>query len=484
MKTTPNKPATLPFGRRFLKLAAALTAVFLLSATAWAGPNQTWATTVGLAGGASITPSPRVLAFDTLGGSYAVGYGDSGPGTPGAAYITKLDSNGNFVWLTSLSSMGISSLAQFTDGKIVDNTGDLIVTGFVDEATAPSIWITVRIDSATGSPSGTWPDVGNGVGVRVISSPGVNLRGSRIAAVGLFAGGGALVSGASETELIMASYDTSGNFGIIGAYSPPGGVVDITAPVIMNRDLASPNEYHLAGTGISGSTGLDFIVAKFNAFGSLLWGAKYSPNHFGTDRLSDMAVDEDGHCFVTGESFDLNNNQIEMAVVRFNNGTGAIGWSARSGGAGGGRKVAIISGGATFVAGYGATNNTMSVWKYNTSGNLATTSWPAAGGNPAGVRRLGGTPGDQAEDVFLTAGKLYVTGKVSDGGIQKMTTWKLDASNGNTNWIERFGTFGNETSGVAVKGGGILSPDLLFGVGFTRSTSGGPDSLTVIRYAP
>src|SRR5688572_22910097 len=202
-----NKPAAPSKGRRFLQLTAALGAVLLLGATASAGPNQIWAATVSLTGGASIAPSPRVLAIDGTGASYTVGYGDSGPGTPAAAYIVKLDNLGNFVWLTSLSALGLSSQAQFTDG-IIDTNGELIATGFVDEAATPSIWVTVKIDPATGAGSTTWPDVGNGVGVRVISSVGSDRKGWRCLPD---SGGGVYVSGANSAQFLIARYDGSGN---------------------------------------------------------------------------------------------------------------------------------------------------------------------------------------------------------------------------------------------------------------------------------
>jgi hypothetical protein len=487
MKTTRNKPATFSFGRRFLNVTAALGAVFLLGTTALAGPNEMWAATIGITGG-SITPAPRVLAIDSSGSSYVVGYGDTGPGTPAQAYIVKLDSSGAFLWLTSLSSGTTGSLAQFTDG-VIDNAGDLVATGFIDDPAAPSIWLNVKLDPATGAGSANWPDLGNGVGVRVIATPGVDLRGSRIEPALI---PGVVISGASNSQMLMALYDASGNLSAswpdvgngqgIRAYAPAGGVVDITAPVLVKRDTVFPTgNYNLAGTGVFNTTNLDYICVKFTPGGTLLWDSKYSPNSFGVDRVSDLAVDGNGHCFLTGESEDVANSRFEMATVRFNNGAGGIGWSARTSNTAAGRKLAIISGGATFVAGFQGSTNTMIVWKYNSTGALATGSWVAAGGQPAGARRLGGIPGDQAEDIWINGTSLYVTGKVWDAGIQKMTTWKLNSSNGATNWIERFGIAGTENSGVAMKVGGFSTA---IATGFTRPAGGGPASLVVIRYVP
>jgi hypothetical protein len=481
MKTTRTKPATSGRGRRFLQLTAALTAV-LLGTPAFAGPNEMWSVVAGITGG-TITPSPRVLAIDGAGASYTVGYGDTGPGTPGEAFIVKIDSAGNPVWVSNFSGV-IGGATRFTDGAL-DSAGDLVATGFVQNALGVEEWLNVKYDAATGARSANWPDIGLGVGVRIINAGGVNIRGSRVEPAGV---PGVVISGATGNAMLMVQLDASGNLSAnwpdIGngqgfrVYQPAGGVVDITAPVLVKFDATS--RYNLAGTGVFNTTGLDYIVTKYTSGGSFVWDAKYSPAAVGTDRLFDLQVDNAGHCFVTGESFDVGNSQFEMATVRFNQGAGAIGWSARSGGSGGGRKLAIVSGGATYVAGFGSSNNTMSVWKYNAAGNLHTVSWPAAGGNPAGVRRLGGTIGDQAEDITINGSTIYVTGKVTDGGIPKMTTWKINGSNGNTNWIERFGNLGDETSGVAVK---IVS-GILIGTGFTRPIGGGGDSLVVIRYVP
>jgi hypothetical protein len=488
MKTTTQKqPATLRLGRRFLQVTAALGAVFLVGTPAFAGPNQVWASTVGLVGGASLSPSPRVLAIDATGASYVFGYGDAGPGTPAAAYITKVDSAGNPVWVSGLSALGVSSQAQFNDG-LIDPNGELIVTGFIDEAATPSTWVTVKVDPATGAGSATWPDVGDGVGVRVVSHPLGDYKGWRLIPDSIFPGG-VYVSGTDNFSLMMVRFDPTGNrsafwpdigFGPgIRMYLPPGGV-DLNSPAILKTD--SSGNLYLAGTGVAGSLGLDYIATKFNAAGTLLWDSSYSTGSAGTDRVFDMTLDANGNCFVTGESFDVPNSQTEMAVVRFNTGGGGTAWATRTTGAASGRRVLVApgAGGAVYVAGKSDTNNTMNVWRYNSAGAPATGAWPAAGGSPAGVRRLGGIIGDQGEDILLDNGQLYVTGKVWDSGVQKMTTWNINATNGNTGWIERFGAVGAETSGVAIK---ILGSTLI-GAGFTRSTGGGPDSQVVIQYTP
>jgi hypothetical protein len=494
MKATQLKPATPRLGRRFLQLTTATLSatVLLFGATASAGPNEQWAATIGIAPSGNISPSPRVLAIDGSGASYIVGYGDTGAGTAGQAYVVKVDAFGNFVWLSNLSSGGVPSFAQFTDG-VIDSSGDVVATGFVDDPVGSDVWVNIKLDPTTGAPSAAWPDLGDGVGIRILSSPGVNLRGSRIEPFDL-TGPGMVISGASDTLLMMAAFDSSGNpsaswasvgYGLgIRAFAPSGGVVDITAPVLVKKVPGSlTGNYTLAGTGVFNTTGLDYIVTNWTPAGSLAWLTKYSPANNATDRLFDLQVDANGHSYVTGESFDLAANRFEMATLRLNAANGARAWGARTNYRSGGMKIAL-TGTFTVVAGYDANLNTMNVWKYNATGGLASLSWPAGGGQPGGFRRLGGTVGDAAEDIWIDGNFVYATGKVWDGGVHKMTTWQLNTTNGNTNWIERFGTFPTDSSGMAIKssGGGLFGT--VIGTGIVHPTGGGPDSLVVIRYTP
>jgi hypothetical protein len=481
MKTIPtSKPATFRQGRRFLQLTAALvTAVSLLGATASAGPNEQWTNNLGIGTGGSITPAERVLTIDSAGNSYIVGTGDFIPPFNSAPFVTKVDVDGVFQWVTVFNSTG-----AFTDA-VIDNAGDLVVTGWVNELSRTDL-ITAKLDTATGNVSPTWPDAGFGVGVRRVSSPSASHKGWRCVIGG---GGDVIVAGASETRFIMARYTPAGDPSPawppfieeqgIRVFVPPGGSVSTNSPTLLKQD--SSGNLLLAGTSFSVATGTDIVIAKFNDFGVFQWSSGYVRNSSGHDVANDLAVGPTGHAYVTGLSEDVANNRYEMAVVRFNQGNGSMGWVNRSTGAASGQSVKVNASDVVFVAGSHGSTNTMSIWKYNAAGNLATSSWPAAGGNPAGVRRLGGVVGDGGDDLALTAaGELYFTGRTWDAGVQKLTTWKLDAVNGTTDWIERATVASNNSRGDAIKvgpGGHVIA------TGRSRTASA-EDLLFVVRYIP
>jgi uncharacterized delta-60 repeat protein len=299
-----------------------------------------------------------------------------------------------------------------------------------------------------------------------------------------------IVAGTTDTQLLMVRYTPTGDLspawpatfiqpqGTRG-FVPPSGSISNSTPALLKRDPSG--NLLLAGTSSSVATGQDIVIAKFNASGAFQWGSEYVRTSSGNDIAYDLAVGPTGHAYVTGESEDVGNSQYEMVVLRFNQGTGAMGWVNRSTGAGAGRSVKVNSNDSVFVGGLHIPTNTMSIWKYNAAGNLATTNWPAVGGNPGGVRRIGGVVGDRGDDLALTAaGELYLTGRTWDAGVQKLTTWKLDAANGTTDWIERATVASNDSRGDAIKvgpGGHVIA------AGRSR-TAAGQDLLFVVRYIP
>jgi uncharacterized delta-60 repeat protein len=430
-------PAT---GRPFRSLAIALGAWLLLGDAAQAGPKELWNTVISGSGGVTDQPAFKVLAVDNVGNSYITGQIDGSTVLPttGAAFLAKLDPSGTVLWSTSLTGATTSANNQF-NGAIVDASGNVIVTGQLQNAVGSRNLVVAKYDSS-GNPSATWPDVGHGVGIRQVGDNPIRFYvGYRLL---LDPSGDVVISGRGASEGLLVRYTPSGN--LSPAWTAPTGMRTffVAGNVYGNdtfiaRDFAG-NYVFATTTNLGGSpgmgTGYDFVAVKYNSAGTQQWVANYSVDGSSTtsDLLTDIAMDSSGNLYMAGHSPGSGGND-HMAVAKINT-SGALVWDFRGGGGSGGEALEVDALGKVYVAGYDDSNG-MVVWKLNSSGDLAG-SWPAGGGQALGKRRLGFTNQEAAVDLSLTpAGDLYVFG-ITRPSSAALTAWRLNAANGTTNWAE------------------------------------------------
>lgn len=175
--------------------------------------------------------------------------------------ISKLDSNGNFVWAKKVGGIGDDNATAVT----VDNSGKVYITGYFNN--------TVDFDPGSGvfNLSASGPSGTSDIYVLKLDSDGSFLWAKSFTSIGY-----------NTAEAIKT--DASGNVYFTGSFSntvdfdPNSGVMQLTA---------------------AGDSGLpDAFVTKLDSNGNLLWAKSFSGTNF--DNAKSLAIDSSNNVIVAG----------------------------------------------------------------------------------------------------------------------------------------------------------------------------------------
>lgn len=253
----------------------------------------------------------------------------------------------------------------------------------------------------------------------------------------------------------------------------------------------------LGATALTYGGGADFVRAKLDATGAVLWAA--AQNDTDHEQLAGMAADPVGDMVVAGTfagtvafggtALVSTAGNYDLFVAKYAGATGGHVWSQRFGGAGEDHALALCvdPAGDVYVAGYflGTTN----------LGGADHTSAGAADGFVAKYRgsdgayvwsaRFGGADNDYAETLGCDTARVYIGGRfrsatVNLGGANLATAGQDDivlaalAASGAHVWSARYGGPGNDgVVSVAAGGGAIYATG-----SFTAPTNLGGITLT------
>jgi alpha-tubulin suppressor-like RCC1 family protein len=169
---------------------------------------------------------------------------------------------------------------------------------------------------------------------------------------------------------------------------------------------AAGNAY-VTGRSRGAGTGFDCVTIKYNPSGTEQWVSRYG-NGQGDDEPAAVAVDKDGHVFVTGRS-QGGGTGFDYITVKYDSGSGSPLWASRydyKNGADEAAAIALDSAGNVYVTGRSQASDTgfdFLTIKYD---GLGKPVWQARYNN----KDFGGA--DEAVAVALDAsGNVYVTGR-------------------------------------------------------------------------
>ncbi len=261
--------------------------------------------------------------------------------------------------------------------------------------------------------------------------------------------GNVYVSGNSEGSSTMEDYatikyDPNGNPLWTSRYNGPGNEWDNVS------DIAVDNLGNVYVTGESKSeiNHSDYATIKYDTNGNELWSNRYNGPGNKWDNATALEIDGLGNVYVTGASYGSETNE-DYATVKYDSGGDEL-WAARYNGAENSydeaTSIAVDALGYVYVTGVTGTgaNADYATIKYTQGG---TEQWTVIYNGPGNNR-------DRASSIAVDdSGNVYVTGESEGAGTKiDYATINYDSS-GAEHWVERFNGPGNdldEATAIAV----------------------------------
>jgi hypothetical protein len=426
-------------------------AIFILVCTSLRAqvPQEKWVARYD--GPLSISDAAAGLVVDQSGNVYITGSVNQTAGNFDYATI-KYNSNGVQQWVAIYNGTGNGNDRAFSIA--IDNSGNVYITGESLGAGTNLDAVTIKYNSSGVQQWLARYEAGN------------NLQETG-AFVTLDNSGNVYVTGQAYhptqgSNYLTIKYNNSGVQQWVAYYDGFNGS-DVGRKVVIDN---SGNSY-ITGHSHNG-TSLDYATLKYNSSGVQQWVSRYDGPVNGTDAGVDIALDGSGNVIVTGYS-DGSGALPDWATIKYNS-AGAQQWVTRRNGPGNSYDepyaLAVDVSGNVYVTGYncnGANNTTADgvTIKYNSSGVQQWLSSYNGSGN--------------GQDVFTsiavdTSGNLYVLGYVATTGYNFVTI-KYNSS-GAQQWLFLYNGPGN----YDVTGANSIVVDTSGSVYITGYSNGGASS--------
>ena len=371
------------------------------------------------------------IVLDSSGNVYVTGE-SVGAGT-GADYVTiKYNTSGQEEWVARYDG----GLGDAATAMAIDSPGNVYVTGQSWSAkTSNYDYATVKYN-ADGQEQwvarydGPANDYDYPTKIAVDSSGNVYVTGE---STGL----------AGDWDCTTIKYDSGGQQEWVVRYNGPANDNDWGTGIAVDK---SDNVYVTGGSVVAGIFS-EYITIKYNSAGQQQWVDRYHGTGSGNDTATALAIDSSGNIYVTGSSFNSNNN-FDCVTIKYDP-AGQETWVARYDGPihldDLGYAIAIDNSDNVSVTGAGAVSfnefNYLTI-RYNSAGQEQWVAQSDAGGYAVAV----------ATD---SSGNTYITGT---GGITNAdyATVKYDAF-GQEQWVAQYNGPGNGpdyANAIAVDGSG------------------------------
>jgi len=379
------------------------------------------------------------MVVDNSGNVYVTGSSNSGANSDD--YITiKYNSNGVQQWMARYN--GVGSGSDIPVSIFVDAGGNVYVTGYSDVLTGGYIdndATTIKYNSAG---SQLWASTYHGPQQRADAGSAVKADGNG----NVYVTGYTTVRNGAYTkkDYLTIKYNSSGVQQWTATYNGPANQDDAA----VGLGLDQTGNAYVTGTSFAGRDPVgeeDYLTIKYNSAGVQQWTARYNGPVSEPDRATAIAVDKAGNSFVTGYSQGVG---LDIATVKYN-ASGTQQWVARYDGPAHSSDIAyaiaLDNAGNVYVAGSDQAiiyNTDFCTIKYNSSGIQ---QWEA--------RYASATKdNDEAYAIAIDAGNnVYVTGYIN--GVSPswdIATIKYNSS-GAQQWAEKYNGPGNgNDNGAAV----------------------------------
>jgi uncharacterized delta-60 repeat protein len=312
----------------------------------------------------SLSESATAMAVDGSGNVTVTGYADLASGSD--LLTVKYNATGAPLWVRTYN--GPANGYEFSNAIAVDQKGNTYVTGESWNSSFTADYLTVKYDDTgrlwakTYNGTGNDNDVAQAVGldgagnvyvtgfstgdgyatdmvtIKYNPTTGQRLWTSRYHVLGESNGGQALavdkngnvyVTGGAWTEAggsdyLTIKYDPDGKELWAKRYNGPGNGDDLPKAIVVDN---SGNAYV---TGQSqGTASSDYATIKYGPTGTRLWVKRYDGPGHGWDGAVAIALDKQGHLYVTGTSYGGKATAYDYATIKYGVSDGGQLWVRR-----------------------------------------------------------------------------------------------------------------------------------------------------------
>ncbi len=320
--------------------------------------------------GFNLDDRATALATDRQGNVYVTGYVTSGSGNVDMCTI-KYDALGIPQWTSPATYNGPGNSEDRAFGIVVDNDGNVIITGYSTGQGSLSDYTTIKYRATDGqqlwinryNPPDNGEDrafgivvdrinnvyitgyisqlgTGNNINTMKLKStdgqqiwgqpvvnPNINSEDRAFGIVVDSSGTNVYICGyiKSDTtgfDFTVASYDSSGVSRWINRFNGQGNFNDRAFGIVVDR--AGENVYATGFSTSDTASGTDYATIKYNSLGDTQWVRRYNGSGNGSDRAFGIVVDNSGNPYITGFSTGLE-SRTDYVTIRYDS-NGDSGW--------------------------------------------------------------------------------------------------------------------------------------------------------------
>ena len=253
------------------------------------------------------------IVVDNSGNILVTGY-STGQGTQSDYTTIKYrPSDGEQLWIHSYNTPVNGEDRAF--GIVVDRINNVYITGYITQFGSGTDIYTMKLKGTDGQP--VWGHVLDNFNINsldrafgiVVDSIGANIYLC-----------GYLQDDTTGFDFTVASYDSTGNFRWVNRYNGPANNTDRAFGIVIDSD---ENIYATGVSTFDTLSGTDYTTIRYNSEGDTSWVARYNGSGNGVDRAFGIVVDSDGNSFVTGYSTRTGSGADYLTIKYDSNGDSA-----------------------------------------------------------------------------------------------------------------------------------------------------------------